>query len=384
MAQVALVTGANRSPGIGNEIARGLAQKLPAGSTVILTSRDRAMGLEAEAGLKEEGLNVVFQQLDVCDAASVEALQAFVSTTFGGLDVIVNNAGLAFPMADPTPFPEQARRTVEVNYYGTKRVIESLRPPLRPGFCLVGISSTAGQLGSSWSPALKQRLLAEDLTVAGLDAIAEEFVAAAATGRHKDLGFPGTAYGTSKTLMTQLHRVLARDMPSPCLVTAVCPGLCRTYMATGRGTFMSNVLWLASFVVGNSAAGGADTPLWLCCELPEEDRAEYHGKFVVADRSQLGSGGRFAGGAAASLGGNGGCCFAGAGGPALPHPPSIPPEPLLLPNPSSAADRAMQGSISMQMGASGREPLGSGLQTSASAAAFGAAPGPPLSRTAPK
>ncbi|CAE8626166.1 unnamed protein product [Polarella glacialis] len=280
MAQVALVTGANRSPGIGNEIARGLAQKLPAGSTVILTSRDRAMGLEAEAGLKEEGLNVVFQQLDVCDAASVEALQAFVSTTFGGLDVIVNNAGLAFPMADPTPFPEQARRTVEVNYYGTKRVIESLRPLLRPGFCLVGISSTAGQLGSSWSPALKQRLLAEDLTVAGLDAIAEEFVAAAATGRHKDLGFPGTAYGTSKTLMTQLHRVLARDMPSPCLVTAVCPGLCRTYMATGRGTFMSNVLWLVSFVVGNSAAGGADTPLWLCCELPEEDRAEYHGKFV--------------------------------------------------------------------------------------------------------
>merc|ERR1719198_2656292 len=108
---------------------------------------------------------------------------------------------------------------------------------------------------------LARRLLDDSLSVEGLDEVAEQFVAAAADGRHREDGFPGTAYGTSKALMTQLHRVLAKDVASPpSLVTAFCPGLCRTYMATGRGTIMSNVLWLASFAVGSSAEGGADIP----------------------------------------------------------------------------------------------------------------------------
>ena len=128
-------------------------------------------------------------------------------------------------------------------------------------------------------PDFKERLLADELTVQGLDAIAEEFVAAAREGQHRDKGFPGTAYGTSKALMTQLHRVLAKDKP-PALLCAICPGLCRTHMATGRGTFMSNVLWLASFIVGNSAEGGADTPVWLCTEVGEAEFASYHGRFL--------------------------------------------------------------------------------------------------------
>ena len=44
----------------------------------------------------------------------------------------------------------------------------------------------------------------------------------------------------SKALMTQLHRVAAAEQPPPRLVAAMCPGLCRTYMATGRGTLMSS------------------------------------------------------------------------------------------------------------------------------------------------
>ena len=41
---LAIVTGANRNPGIGYEIVRGLASRLPTGSKVILTSRIKAMG----------------------------------------------------------------------------------------------------------------------------------------------------------------------------------------------------------------------------------------------------------------------------------------------------------------------------------------------------
>ena len=279
---VAVVTGANRVPGIGYEIARGLACKLPEASTVVLTARSPDMGRDAVEKLNKElghQVKLVFHQLDIADSSSVETLGNFIRAEFGGIDILVNNAGLAFPMNDPTPFPDQARQTINVNYYGTKRMLTTLRPLLRPNSRSVGVSSSAGQLGSSWSPQMKERLLADDLTVQSLDAIAEEFVDAAQQNQHREKGFPGSAYATSKALMTQLHRVLAKDKP-PALLCSICPGLCRTYMATGRGTFMSNVLWLASFIVGSSAEGGADTPVWLCTEVAEEEFASFHGRFL--------------------------------------------------------------------------------------------------------
>lgn len=279
---VAVVTGANRIPGIGYEIARGLAHRLPEGSSVVLTARVPEMGTEAIETLKEEvgkRVEVLFHQLDIGDAASVEELRKFISSKFGAIDVLVNNAGLAFPLSDPTPFKDQARQSIDVNYYGTKRMLTILRPLLKPHSRAVGISSTMGQL-SSWSQSLQEQLLSDSLTLEGLDTIAEDFVKAAQLGQHREKGFPGSAYGTSKALMTQLHRVLAKEGPPPGLLCSVCPGLCRTYMATGRGTFMSNVLWLASFVVGSSAEGGADTPLWLCTELPEADFPTHHGRFL--------------------------------------------------------------------------------------------------------
>lgn len=57
-------------------------------------------------------LQVLFHQLDISDAKSVEDLRDFISE-LGGIDLLVNNAGMAFPLSDPTPFKEQARRTVD-------------------------------------------------------------------------------------------------------------------------------------------------------------------------------------------------------------------------------------------------------------------------------
>lgn len=255
---------------------------MPEGSVVILTARRESAGKSAVESLLAQGLtDVIFHQLDITDAASVERLRTFIYETYGddGIDVLCNNAALAFPANDPTPFAQQARQTIDANYYGTKRMLDAFLPLMKKDGRVIGISSTAGQLGSSWSEANKARLLRDDLTVAELDWAAEEFVTAAEAGKHRERGFPGSAYGTSKALMTMLHRVLARDHPAPLLICAVCPGLCRTYMATGRGTLMSNVLWLASFIVGHSAAGGADTPVWLASVIPEE-RAQFHGRFV--------------------------------------------------------------------------------------------------------
>ena len=79
-----MVTGGNR--GIGFEISRQLAAQ---GLTVVLTSRDSNVGVEAAKVLQEGGLNVVFHQLDVLDPSSANQFAVWLQQTYGGLDVLV-------------------------------------------------------------------------------------------------------------------------------------------------------------------------------------------------------------------------------------------------------------------------------------------------------
>lgn len=81
---VAVVTGANR--GIGFEIARQLAGH---GLTVILTSRDYSVGVEAAKVLQEGGLNVDVHQLDVLDPASIQEFCDWIKEKYNGIDILV-------------------------------------------------------------------------------------------------------------------------------------------------------------------------------------------------------------------------------------------------------------------------------------------------------
>ena len=67
----ALVTGANR--GIGLEACRQLARS---GLRVVLTARDPDRGADTAEALRNEGLDVSFEELDVTDGGSVEACAA--------------------------------------------------------------------------------------------------------------------------------------------------------------------------------------------------------------------------------------------------------------------------------------------------------------------
>ena len=89
--RVALVTGANR--GLGLEVCRQLAQ---GGFRVLLTARNRRKGQEAANRLRAEGLDVVFQQLDVTRAKHIERIRDLVANQYRRLDVLVNNAGVCF------------------------------------------------------------------------------------------------------------------------------------------------------------------------------------------------------------------------------------------------------------------------------------------------
>jgi NADP-dependent 3-hydroxy acid dehydrogenase YdfG len=86
MYRYAVVTGANK--GIGMEIVKQLASL---GVVVVLTARNETRGKDAITKLHQIGLsNVMFHQLDVLDALSIESLAKFIQHKFGRLDILVS------------------------------------------------------------------------------------------------------------------------------------------------------------------------------------------------------------------------------------------------------------------------------------------------------
>lgn len=102
----ALVTGS--SQGIGNAIARGLAE---AGATVVLNGRDAAKLDRALAAMKDAGLKAHARNFDVTQPAEVTAAVDSIEQEIGPIDILVNNAGINRRM--PTEdFPDETWREV--------------------------------------------------------------------------------------------------------------------------------------------------------------------------------------------------------------------------------------------------------------------------------
>ena len=89
--RTAVVTGANR--GIGFEVCRQLAKL---GFHVLLTARNEAAGLKARDKLMNEGLQVSFYKLDVCDERSINQFAARLEEQEKSIQVIVNNAAIYY------------------------------------------------------------------------------------------------------------------------------------------------------------------------------------------------------------------------------------------------------------------------------------------------
>jgi NAD(P)-dependent dehydrogenase (short-subunit alcohol dehydrogenase family) len=87
----ALVTGGGR--GIGHAVARRLAE---AGASVLIGDLDKKNAQNAAASLSSAGV-VLGTELDVTDSVSVSAAVQTVVNEFGGLEILVNNAGI-FPI----------------------------------------------------------------------------------------------------------------------------------------------------------------------------------------------------------------------------------------------------------------------------------------------
>jgi NAD(P)-dependent dehydrogenase (short-subunit alcohol dehydrogenase family) len=153
--EVALVTGANK--GIGREIVRGLAAE---GMTVYLGARDEDRG---RAAARDIDGDVRVARLDVTDEGCVDAALERVEHEHGGLDVLVNNAGVAVEWGvEPERVgAAELRRTFEVNVFGAVTVIRAAIPLLRAGSRVVNLSSPLGSLTLLCDPdsPIAQRML---------------------------------------------------------------------------------------------------------------------------------------------------------------------------------------------------------------------------------
>jgi NAD(P)-dependent dehydrogenase (short-subunit alcohol dehydrogenase family) len=143
--RVAIVTGANS--GLGFVTARELAR---AGATVVMTSRNPARGADAEQRLRSAvpDADVHLESLDLASLTSVREFAGRVSAAYGGLDVLVNNAGvMAIPRATTVDGFEMQFGT---NHLGHFALTGLLLPALlsRSASRVVTVSSTAHKMGA--------------------------------------------------------------------------------------------------------------------------------------------------------------------------------------------------------------------------------------------
>ena len=181
--RVAIVTGGGR--GFGKAFGHALAAH---GAHVVLADIDAAAGEDAAAEIRAGGGSASAFAVDVADEEQVGTLVDHVVGRFGGIDILINNAGLhsaAYNEPIATSGLAKVRRLFDVNVMGVVTCTLAAQPHMggRPGACIVNISSSA------------------------------------AYGC-------GTAYGVSKLAVRGLTMMSARELgPVGVRVNAIAPGL---------------------------------------------------------------------------------------------------------------------------------------------------------------
>lgn len=140
--KAALVTGSSR--GIGAAIARRLARDGYDVMVNCVTNRDLAAGIVRE--IEAAGGRATWIQADVSDRAAVRRLFDFCEEAFGGVDVVVNNAGIMrlAPFAEMTD--ADFDRQLAVNVVGGFNVLREAARRVRDGGRIISLSSTITEL----------------------------------------------------------------------------------------------------------------------------------------------------------------------------------------------------------------------------------------------
>ena len=191
------------STGIGREIARAA---LEAGHSVVVTARRT----ETVTDLVDEfGGRAVAVALDVTDKGQIAAAVRAADDAFGGIDVLVNNAGNGYLSAIEEGEDDQVRKLFDTNYFGVVDTIKAVLPAMRAQKSghIVNISSMTGLVANP----------------------------------------PNAYYSSTKFALEALTEALAQEVkPLGIKVTAIEPGAFRTDWA-------ARSMWESSTPIGDYA-----------------------------------------------------------------------------------------------------------------------------------
>ncbi len=202
----ALVTGGGRGIGLG--IARVLSRE---GAKVAIADINFGDAARAAAEIEQAGQRALAFDLDVTDAVGAVQVVQRIGEAFGGLSILVNNAGILGERGGRDVTLADWDRAYEVNLKGAWIVSRAVIPALkeRGGGKIVNVASIAARRG----------------------------------------GGPHPHYAASKAGVVSLTQSLATELgPHNINVNAVCPGLVRTEMwsllerMVGREGFIDEVL----------------------------------------------------------------------------------------------------------------------------------------------
>jgi len=188
--KIAIVTGSSK--GIGEAMARGLAE---AGARVVVSSRKQEAVDKVAQAFRNDGLNATAIACNMGKQADIENLVRKTVDTYGGVDIIINNAAIN-PVYGPVLNTEPAAfdKIMAVNLKGPFELSRFCYPIMkeRGGGSILNISSTAGL--TPW----------------------------------QGIGI----YSVSKTALIQLTKVLAKELGHAGIrVHAICPGLIKTKLS---------------------------------------------------------------------------------------------------------------------------------------------------------
>ncbi|HSW10504.1 MAG TPA: SDR family NAD(P)-dependent oxidoreductase [Bacillota bacterium] len=191
-----VITGASR--GIGSSLALELARR---GARMVLTARGRP-GLEAVAErTRSLGADTLVIAADVGAAGSATEVLTAAGNQLGGVDVLVNNAGVGLRAPVETLGREDLERTLAVNLLGPLAYIQAVLPHFsrRGGGLIINVSSLAGLMpvpylggycASKHALVVLSRCLRAELREAGIRVMLVHPGAVETDFRHHSLGSP--------------------------------------------------------------------------------------------------------------------------------------------------------------------------------------------------
>ncbi|MGH4000007.1 MAG: SDR family NAD(P)-dependent oxidoreductase [Pseudonocardiaceae bacterium] len=195
-----VVTGA--SSGLGAGFARALTY---AGANVVVTARreDRLQALADELG--KIGQEPAIAVADVADPEDCARVAEVAVSAFGGIDGLVNNAGLGSAVTALKETPEGFRRLIDVNLNGTFWMAQACGSRMEHGGAIVNVASILGQVAPR---------------------------------------YPQAAYAASKAGVIGLTRDLAAEWSSRrgIRVNALCPGYFDSEMTAGEGDVLRQMV----------------------------------------------------------------------------------------------------------------------------------------------